>query len=244
MSLEYTSINIEGKTRISPSSLASFYMNANEWYTNNITKTTKFTGNKNTVIGTIIHSRLENLFKGIENDILAENEYIRNQEFIKDSEVNEYIYELNRIWNGIENEVMLLDKPDSFEEQIVFEIPNSKYYIAGTYDYKRGNVLGDYKTASAKPSGNDISPSHRMQLLTYAYILSKQNIEIKYIEVVYIIKTKKPYVITRIEKVTKKDLEWIENELKNMVKRVTLVEEQPELEYILFPHNPLAWSNK
>lgn len=166
MSYEYKDLKIDGKIKISPSGFGAFYSNPNYWYRQNILKENIFTGNTMTVAGSIIHRRTELYWLGLEPiDDTEELEYIdryKDNVSVNDWEV---IDRVTNLWKAMEVALKDYPKPDKMEQSIVFEIPDSKYYLAGTYDYKRGTTLGDIKTTSQ--SQKKIKVSHRIQILCY-----------------------------------------------------------------------------
>jgi hypothetical protein len=238
MSIEYTTKDIEGKIRFSPSGFASFYENPRVWYKNTILKDNSFKGNTNTVIGSIIHKRIENYFNGLPTNTKEEQDYIDSYNDIVEVDGWRVADDVNNIWEVLQIELPTMDKPTSMEQKVEFHIPNSDCFIYGTYDYMRGDVLGDIKTTSVTPKA--IKVAHRIQLLLYNLALQHSGItNIRKMEVMYIVKLKKePKVVILQEDIQDHDMEWIKQEVKNMVKRVELVLKDKELEDIVFPNNP------
>lgn len=240
MGLEYNDIKIENKSRISPSSFTMFYNNPYEWYKNNVLKENTFKGNTDTVVGSIIHHRLEQLWTNQDKiiDEQYELDYIDQHRDVVEVDEWKVADEVGRLWETLETEVLLLPIPTSVENSVVFEIPNSDYFVGGTYDYMRDNVLGDIKTTSVTPK--KIKVGHRIQLLLYWLCLRMNgNTNIDKIEVTYIVKLKKePKVVVLQEDITDDDFEWIKTEVKKMVKRLDLVKNDKDLAEIVFFNNP------
>lgn len=192
MSLEYNDKQIENRIRISPSSLYDYYDNPARWFKRNVLKERDGT-NENLIIGNIIHSRIEQYYKGETIDYDAELEYL--DKFKDNPDIDEWSITntILETWKYLENEYLPTTiKPDSMEQWIEY-IPrsNEDVFIGGTYDYIRyednlclAKVLGDYKTCNSLPTS--IKTHHRLQLYAYAFMLNMQGEAIDKIEVTYI----------------------------------------------------------
>lgn len=237
MSLEYNDIKIEGKIRIGASSFPLFYENPKSFYKNQILKQNNFRGNTNTVIGSLIHSRIEHYWQGIPHNEDDEFNYVTQYKDLP--EVNEWeVYsQVDKIWEMLQTEIIRIPKPSEIEVAVLFEIPNSdKYFIGGSYDYLRGNVIGDLKTTST--SQKSIKVSHRQQILFYELcrrLDGKPKCDT--MEVIYIVKTKVPKLIVLQEPITEDDILYIKTEIKNMITRLELVDNNPDLVDVIFFHN-------
>jgi hypothetical protein len=233
---EYDDIKIDGKLRLSPSSFNNFYLNGKAWYNQNVLKTDKFTGNTATVLGTIIHARIGAYWKGIKIDTNEELKYL--DRYKDNPEVDDWKVAdmLTNLWDIVADQITQMDKPTEVEQRVVFEIPNSDIFLGGTYDYRTKSKLGDIKTVSQTPKS--IKVSHKIQLYIYLLIMRMNgDNSIKELEVLYIVKTKSPKVLTLVEPVDGEFLDWIKSEVKNMVKRLDMVKEDESLVDILFPYN-------
>lgn len=245
MGLEYSYKAIEGKIRISPSSFYLLFDNPAKWY-KQATSMDKNIPNTNMVLGTLIHNRIEQFFKGI--DISIQEEYAYRQSFANNVEVDDWEIEekLEPMW------VVLLDYfsttediPVEVEQQLIYEPKSDNCYISGTYDYRSEDTIGDYKTTNTKQTC--IKTHHKLQLLVYAYLLRRNGIQIENIEVVYIVKPKQlktkyncPIVQVFREPIEQEDMDFIINQLKMLVTRIDMCKANPELIDILFYVNPLA----
>lgn len=237
MGITYNDIKIDGKTRFSPSGFSTFYENPQSWYKNNITKTGNFRGNTATVVGSIIHKRMENYWNNTPTNQEEEFNYIDLHKDNADVDEWKVADEVNRLWSMLQVEIPAMERPTNIEEAVIFEIPNTDYFIGGTYDYKRGDVLGDIKTTATTPKS--IKVGHRIQLLLYALALKMSGVEVNYMEITYIVKLKKtPKVVVLKEPISEQDIEWIKQEVKNMIKRCDMVKADNELADIIFPNNP------
>lgn len=238
---DYNDIKIEGKKRLSPSGISKLFDNPAKWYDETIKGNKSFFGNTNTVIGTIIHGRIHKYYDGIEPvDIDDEFQYVDSYKDV--AEVNAWTVadEVDRLWDLVRLAYLeKYPKPDKVEGAIKFEIPNSKYYIGGSFDALEGNTVIDFKTTSTTPK--KINVSHRLQLLMYSLILNLKGIKTNKMRVVYIVKLKKePKVVILEEDISKQDLDYIKTQIKNIVKRLELVDEDETLRELLFAPNPLS----
>ena len=242
MSIAYTDKSIEGKVKISPSGFATFFENPQAWYRNQILKDSNFRGNTNTVVGTIIHKRIENYFNDVPTNPKEEQDYIQQYRDVVEVDEWKVADELERLWNVLQLDLPTLEKPTSQEQQVEFHIPNSNYFIFGTYDYMRGTTIGDIKTTSVTPK--KIKVAHRIQLLLYALALKHNGVEVTDMEIMYVVKLKsKPKVIVLKEDIKEIDMDYIKKEVKDMVTRCEMVRENNELQDILFPNNPDSYIN-
>lgn len=192
MGLEYNNKKIDGRYRISPSSLYSYYDNPARWWKQNI-EGIKDALNENLIIGTIIHDRIERYYNQLEPDYDGEVEYM--SQFDNLPEINNWKIAdiVTETWKHLESEYLPTTiKPDSMEQWIEY-IPrsNKDVWIGGTYDYLRyendlclARVLGDYKTCNSLPSS--INTHHKVQLYLYVWLLRLNKIAIDRIEVTYI----------------------------------------------------------
>lgn len=236
---EYNDINIDGKVKLSPSGFSLFFENPKVWYKNNILRDNNFSGNTATIVGTILHARIGAYWKGIEIDEDVEVEYISQYDDNPEVDCWKISDEVANLWDIVPDHIVQMKKPTSIEEIVSFEIPNTNYHISGTYDYANLEDLriGDIKTTSTTPK--KIKVSHRIQLLLYCLAIRySQGIVVDQIEVLYLVKTKKPKIVTLVEKITEDDYEWIKDQVKSMVKRIELVENDNSLMDIIFYNNP------
>ena len=235
MSLEYNNIDVGDRIKISPSGFSNFAGNPRLWYENNILKTGTFRGNTNTVVGTIIHNRIEQWFNNEPIDEDAEAVYIESFNETRDVEPWKVVDDVKRLWVLLEVELPTWEKPSEMEKAVRLDIPNSNYTIAGTFDYLRGTTLGDYKTASSAPK--KIKVSHKIQMSLYVLSARAMGTQITHWEVTYIVKTKTPKIVVLNEPIDEEFVAETKQEIKDMIIRVELVNERPELESVLFFKN-------
>ena len=237
----YNDIILENKKRISPSSLTKLFDNPSKWYDEAIKGNKTFHGNTKTVIGNIIHGRIHKYYDGKE-PIDIEEEFEMVERYRDNPDVDGQIVhkEVERIWDMIRLTYLeKYPKPDKMEEGILYEIPDSNYFIGGSYDALEGKTIIDFKTTTTTPK--KINVGHRLQLLTYSLILALNGFRPNKMRVVYIVRLKKePKVIVLEEDITDRDYEYIKVNIKNIVRRLEMVDEDNSLLDLLFAPNPLS----
>ena len=234
---EYNDIQVENKFRFSPSSFNNFYNNPKKWYEQQVLKQNTFKGNTQTVLGTIVHSRIGAYWLGIPIDEEVEVEYISRYDDNPEVDCWKLKEQLDSIWDIVPDHITQMKKPTEIEKEVVFEIPNTDYILAGSLDYIREDTLGDIKTTSTTPK--KIKVGHRIQLYLYLLALRMNNeyLDLKNIEVLYIVKTKTPKIVTLVEPIDEEYLEYIKQEVKNMIKRLELIKQDESMLDILFFNN-------
>lgn len=239
---KYNDIKIDGKIRLSPSSFCNFYESAGNWYKTQILKDNEFTGNTNTVVGTIIHARLGAYWSGVKVDSDTELEYISQYDANPEVDCWKVADDVDRLFEAIceEHSEFLRDKPEEVEQSLQFEIPDSEYFIGGTFDYRRKNVLGDIKTISTTPKA--IKFNHKFQLYTYEMLRRLNDMtECDTIEVLYIVKLKKPKAVIIQEPIDEEFMEYVKTEYKKMVVRLDMCKDNEDLAELMFPNNPNSY---
>lgn len=237
----YNDIKIEGKTRLSPSSFSKLYDNPSKWYKEAILKQGSFTGNTKTVIGTIIHARIHRYYDGIE-PIDLDNEFKYVETYNENPEVDEWKVreEVDRIWDMVRLSYLeKYPKPDKMEEGIMFEPPDTKYFLGGSYDALEGDTIIDFKTTATTPK--KINVSHWLQLLSYALILRFNGVKVNKMRVVYIVRLKKePKVVVLEEQISDDDIIFMKEQIKNTIRRLEMVDFNPDYKDIMFAINPIS----
>lgn len=260
MSFDYNDKKIDGRIRISPSGMYNFYDNPARWYKSNVLGI-RDSVNSNMVIGTIIHHRLEEFFKG--NPVVPSEEVEYLARFANNPEVNDWdvMEVVHNTWVYLYNNfIPEMNKPDSFEEFIEY-IPtsNNDIWVGGSYDYLRGNTIGDYKTCNTLP--REIKTHHRIQLYIYAWILNQSGHDIKQIETTYIQKwtkgkpndkydgtkkykeflgSKEAQAITLREEIDNEFMNVILVDMKNIGTMITMCKQDESLVDLFFRHNLLS----
>lgn len=236
MGLKYNDIKVsDGRFKLSPSAFSMFGGNPSKWYKEQVLKQGDFRGNTNTVVGTIIHNRIEEWFNGIPSDLNKEDEYMQQFSDVGEFDVWEANNQVDSLWEVVKEQIGTWDKPTKMEQEVVFDIPDSNVTIAGTYDYLRGTTIGDYKTTSR--SEKSIKISHKIQLACYIIALRANGVTVTDWEITYMVKTKTPKVIVIKEPIDEGFVKETKQEIKDMVKRLKMLSEAPELSRILFPNN-------
>lgn len=258
MSLEYKDIKIDGRVRISPSSIYQLYDNPSKWWTKNVLGI-KEPMNNNLLIGTLIHNRIYRFFQKLEVDYDEEVAYL--QQFSNNPEINDWeVFDVvEETWKYLlEEHIPTMIKPTDMEVYVEY-IPktNDTIFVGGSYDYRYKNdnrvILGDFKTANTV--SKSIKTHHRLQLLIYAWLLKMQGISINTIEITYIqkydkgeisektgkqIKQKKPEVSVVQEDITDDDLSFIQDELVKIGKRIKVCKLDESMVELVFPTNYLS----
>ena len=90
----------------------------------------------------------------------------------------------------------------------------------------------DIKTISRTPK--TITLSHRTQLCMYEMAMRGSGITNKFFEVMYIVKLKQPKVVVIREPIDEDYLNSVKQDIKDMITRIELVKNNPELEDIVF----------
>ena len=233
----------EGLFNISPSSLYTWVENPRAWKRSDIDGK-KFEPNTNTVFGTVVHAGIEQHFKGGK---LTKSDVILYLDSLGDSALEniDAWYITDMFEKTIQEAVKHISKPDEMEYQTGFS-PTDGFSIGGTADYRRGKVLGDYKTSSSAKSAIGL---YYYQLMTLAYCDKQRGIETDTIEVTYIVKpskgtisektgkligVKEPKVIIVQHEITEQD--WIDIEvfLKEVVKTMKAYQNDNSLADILW----------
>ena len=242
----------KGGCVLSPSGIAKFFNEPNEWYMDRIGKTT-FDGNSNTVLGNAIHAAIDAYWDGeevTEDDVVewmnatyqeqmdTVNEYGKakvDPEFVVENFMNMFIawkYEYGEMY----------PKPDLREYFVSTEI--TPYVLeAGTLDgYEEDRkVVMDYKTTGRITKV--ISPAHEFQLMAYAKMLIDNGIEVDTIRVIYIVRPTKTIaarVVTIDKEITSEMLLRANHTSKLMIDSWQMALANPKMAELLFRPNPMS----
>ena len=201
--------------RISPSSIDKFFSKKREWYGENLLgEAKKFTGSTSTVLGTCVHQVCEVVAEckingeDYDSDKLHEavETYIDSFNGKEDFDTNM----INSLWKSMAEplvkEFVLQHNTLTTEDFISHEI-RPGIFAAGSMDAitssaptdtwedaKAGTESGilcvrDWKTAGTKPSS--FSWAYTLQAFTYAYILRKNGINIREVELCFAVRPTK-----------------------------------------------------
>lgn len=232
----YTDIEMpeDCKFKISPSQIAKFFNYPPIWYKEQILKETEDIHNTSMVIGTVCHYIFEKVALGEHPDV----EYINNEidklegENLDHEKVKD-IYP--SVAEKVVNEYLLKNMPTKVEHQCYAKVLDG-VYVGGTIDNITNSIVTDYKIVAAKPPAQ-IPFNYRIQLLSYAYILNRQNIFVDRIRIVYGVKPTKTlfprtYVVT--EMITFQDWQLINDTLKLIAETIYALDKYPEITHLLF----------
>ena len=221
----------DGSFKISPSGVSNFFNRTASWYGENLLGNDGFNGNTASITGTIVHFAAEH---DRIPTIVEVDEYLALQkcEYDRDEIIKHYPDMCTAI---IADNI---DHTIESKEQFKFTHLKDIVYVGGTYDAITisGNLktLVDYKTTATKPSR--FNKDYRMQMLTYAYILKKNNIDIDQIDLRYIVKATKTLpvrVISFIEPINNNDLDFIESVLNMIAESVIAFRDNPHLRHVI-----------
>ena len=244
---EYVKVGVEGKFNISPSMVATFLDNPQKWYKSQVTKEDDFKGNTNTVLGTIVHSAIEQYYIGDELTSSDVDNYLDSLDIEVD---RDYI---TKSWKemadlGIAETV----RPDRQEYQTMVEI-DDEVTVGGSVDRRKGEAIQDIKTCSSiKPSIGD----YKWQLMVYAWCDKQQGIDTRFLDILYIQRPNEGYPSLKTGKtigVKKADARWVTYEIteqdwidvENLMLLIAdtykLVKANPSIADLVFRHNPLSF---
>jgi hypothetical protein len=246
----------EGAFKISPSGVEKFFSDKTTWYRENLLgQSKKFTGSTSTVLGTCVHACCE-----VVANAQTAGEAHNSEELAEAIEAHIATYDgdedydtqkIRDLWRNMSEplirEHVLGVNVVSTEEFILHELLPG-VFVGGTYDRITSSVpndtdlknptgrltLGDYKTASSKPSS--FSYAYKLQAFTYAYILHQQGIKIDEVELCYAVQpTKTLPVRTFGFKLPFDDqaYQFIEGILKLISDSVQCFKDYKDLQYLL-----------
>lgn len=249
----------KGAIRISPSTIHKFNDRKWEWYQEQILGNQVFTGNTSSVLGTIVHRVAEVYIKKsstpeeLKAEIATYLSTIDNPEIDIEEIKNHY----SPMGNALITHLQSFGVPEKSEEVISYEIlPN--IFVCGTADARLGSTLIDFKTTNTLTPRTDMLQQYKWQLLTYAWIYEKLDIDIDTIQIQWITrnnvgrissKTGKPMkdypsTVTAVSHlVTNDDMEFINNYLHLIAETVQKSQEDPSLNYLLFSDYRLKDTN-
>ena len=233
--------------RISPSSIYEFTSRKWDWYRSQILKEELFTGNTASVLGSCIHRVAEVYIKKNTLDLDELTEYVNSQ---TDPEIDkEYILsQIKPMANALIYFFNLYGKPTKSEEIVKYKL-SDKVYLAGTYDALMGDILIDFKTTSRLNAPTEIPMNYKWQLLSYAYALRLNGVNVNKVRIVWITthetnriseKTGKPMkdypstVSMVTDVITDDDIRFIDEYLKLITETYEASLKYPELTYLLY----------
>jgi len=237
MNFEYTDIKIpDNHFGISPSGISKFFDNPSNWYRDNFTDETTFTGSTATELGSILHAIAEAVAKGDTTDTLEIEAYIDS---IDNPDVDKTVIRslYSTMASVLINEYVLRNKPDIVEKSLSMDLGNN-ITLKGTLDgYYNNGVVLDYKSASAKPKTDAIPWHYKVQLMAYTKLMRSKGNYVDRLRIVYIVRPTKTlparvFVVNHM--ITDQDEKDFEDVLEIMKRTITLTKEQPELIPVLY----------
>lgn len=187
----------KGSFRISPSMLWKFYdtfESRKEWYRSQVLGENTFSGNTSSVLGTCVHRAAEMYFHyksidKVENELNIEIPLYLKENFTFNPDVD--IHDIERNYTPMVYNLLSylesIGNVDDSEKEVIYKLDDN-YYLAGTCDAIKGNVLIDYKTTSRKTPPEEIPIYYFKQLMAYAYALNKLGATIDTLRLVWITK--------------------------------------------------------
>jgi len=248
----YVKVGIKGKFNISPSSIALFQDNAKVFYDRNILGTDKFTGNTNTVLGSVVHAAIEQHNEGgtLGYDDIA----LYLEQYLFNGEVN--MIDVSQSWEEMFEAYKAYGAPipDKQEYQVLTELDDN-LTLGGSVDAKLDTTIIDYKTCSTITKNMSID-TYKTQLMSYAYCEVKAGNLIDTLQIYFIQRPNKghpsektgkiigikPAKVLLVEhKITKEDWKEFEEILTIMRKTLYIHKIRPDLADVLFRHNPYTF---
>ena len=180
-----------------------------------------------------------------ESDIIA---WLRKNSTNPDIDCNYILDQWRPMGQALISHLIKTGIPQQSEPMFCAEvIPN--YWASGSIDAIKGDMIIDYKTTSEKSPKSYIPMNYKYQLLTYAWICSKNNIPIDRISIIWVTNnevgrisevTGKPLkdypaqAVQVTEQITKADIDFIESILTMIASTVQASKDQPDLTWLLF----------
>lgn len=255
----YNNLIPEGKIKISPSMISQFFTDKALWYHKTILQDTANYPNYFTVLGTAIHRIAEQFIKTSEIDYQEVYDYLDAIEIydttnpsdiepISEEEKARLRIQIKPMSEALLGHMQYYGTPTISEMTLVEQVSNN-VYLAGTVDAILGNTLIDFKTTSAKTPKTYIPDNYKWQLLTYAWLCRKNNIDIQKVAILWITqadvnrvseKTGKklkdyPATCALIEYIiTEQDMAIIEKALNLISQTCEVSLKQPQLTPLLF----------
>lgn len=250
----------KGAFRISASQVSRFFDNTASWYREHLLGETGFTGNTSTHLGTCVHAGIEMFVDNGEVDYQQIEQYIDS---ISDPEVDKtLIYNQYEPMLGAVLPFVERHRPSEVEKFVFHEILPGigaggsidalqgcvVQDSTGTNKYQGDVTIMDWKTTGQKTPPTRFSRSYWFQLMTYAWVLKQQGVNVRWLKLVYVTqnetgriseKTGKPLkdypaeVSTVVEEVTEANLELIGSCLQLIAESVHTWNTKPELRYLL-----------
>ena len=236
------------KILLRPSSLSELFDNPLLWYNKNIANSVVFNGNEATVLGTLLHQKIENYYQGIKDNQDTIHDYI-NEKVLQGISIDEWelldnLDEMFEVWKSSYNENFA--KPTKLEHNFTVEPKDSIIYLQGTVDAIEGDTIIDWKTTSKKKSSIG---DYWLQLYMYAYLARSNGVDVNNVRVCYIQKGK----VTPSGKPSPAQCYWYEepideNKMKLLIDNLKIVSKKirfsldnPDLVELLWNNNLVTW---
>ena len=238
----------EGSFRISPSSFNTFMTRSHLWWREQVLEEDGFTGNTASVIGTIVHSVAAAYANGEEIDQKAITRYAIDEGEKEDVDTDIVLKDYKSMAEVLINDYVAKNTATRVEDFIYTDL-GDRVVVGGSVDVLDGTMVVDFKTYNAKSKPKSIPMNYKYQLLCYAYIYTKQGVDIDRIRLVYVnrpidggisektgkpLKSYPPEVTVLTESITQEDIDFIEGVLFLCRDTYLAAIENPSLVYMLF----------
>ena len=236
----------EGSFKISPSQLSKFFDATAQWWREHyLDEAPAFEGSTASELGTCVHAAAAMYFDTKTVDKQAILNYIDSLPSSIDK--TEIKTQLKPMVDTLINSFCVRSPMTHSEEFVSHEVLPG-IYVAGSIDGYNHTTIFDYKTTSSKTIPTSFPRTYYFQLMTYAYILKQQGLDITTLKLLYITRTidggysdktgkkLKDYPSTYgelVHQITDTDWSLIEGCIKLIAESVQAVKSNPELLYLL-----------
>ena len=176
----------QDKYLFSVTQMQKFFVNPNEFFRKVILKEDTEFHNNNTILGTLIHNAISQMYEKKQVSIQEVKEYINSidAEIDKYWIVSKYEQMVGQVLNNVKG--ISLDYPTEWEKSYVLQLTDN-VYVGGTIDVRYENLLLDFKTSSklTLKKDDELPQKYIDQLYTYSYMLHKNGVAVDKCGIVY-----------------------------------------------------------
>lgn len=178
----------QDKYLFSVTQIQEFFINPNEFFRKVVMQEKIDFHNNQTILGTLIHYAISQMYERKEVSKQEINEYINSipAEFEIDKHwiIEKYEAMVHQVLANVKG--ISLDYPTEWEKSYTMKLTDN-VYIGGTIDVRYDNLLLDFKTSSklTLKKDDELPQKYIDQLYTYSYILHKHGVAIDKCGIVY-----------------------------------------------------------